>query len=654
MPFTIRDVSKHTKKATTGRLRRQWVAVANSALESCRKKGGGKACDAKAITMANGVIAGQVSEGLLQEAATVKSQAQRLLRDITAILQDKELPEALRKEVEDVRAALRKTWSDLAANDENSEADSMPIPNLAEAAMKTVGGVKYPASDFLVAVDPESPDTWHLQIKKRGKVDRRLMGAAKAALTSPGGHRGQKYEGPDKSAAIAKLKALYKSEEMPWGEAEVDAGECYGEQPGPTPIYGATSFADLMAARQANDAAQQVRWLVNDFQNLVFACMGNPDVPDKLAAIRTITDEFMGLVEETLSEAGEDAECAECSSEFEDTGEALALARDATAEDTAALSEAETKVLGNGRRAPVVVEFQVLKPGPGNKKDNRYYPAETVERDIHVFQGVDVFATDHREAERSERTKVGKVLKVPTRFTSERAAVGEVLIYDPDQAEKARNRNDAHVLETLECSIFGTGRSRDGKVNGTTYKVVEALTEGLYLELVSKAGAGGHALSLAESEGGSSMEPKIKPAEAGAQSAPPAGAGPEAPAPVQEVAIAEGGTPATTPAAAPAVPAVLAEADVLRALNASALPATDRALLARITWKDAAELSEAITAQMAHVKELSGSGRPAGLGGAQAPAQPAELSEADRIKRFNVIMDEIGARPVPVPSGKGV
>jgi hypothetical protein len=70
---------------------------------------------------------------------------------------------------------------------------------IAEAkAMKTVGGEKYPASDFLVVEDPESPTTWHLQVKKDGKVDHALMGAAKAALTSPGGHRGNKYEGPDK------------------------------------------------------------------------------------------------------------------------------------------------------------------------------------------------------------------------------------------------------------------------------------------------------------------------------------------------------------------------------------------------------------------------------------------------------------------------
>src|ERR1700745_2896019 len=50
-----------------------------------------------------------------------------------------------------------------------------------------------------------------------GKPDHRLMGAAWAALH--GGYRGNKYEGPGKDAAIAKLRGIYKSEGMtPPGE----------------------------------------------------------------------------------------------------------------------------------------------------------------------------------------------------------------------------------------------------------------------------------------------------------------------------------------------------------------------------------------------------------------------------------------------------
>ena len=53
----------------------------------------------------------------------------------------------------------------------------------------------------------------HLPTMMHGRVDHGLMGAAWAALHE--GSRGNKYEGPDKEKAIAKLTALYHSEKMP-------------------------------------------------------------------------------------------------------------------------------------------------------------------------------------------------------------------------------------------------------------------------------------------------------------------------------------------------------------------------------------------------------------------------------------------------------
>lgn len=59
----------------------------------------------------------------------------------------------------------------------------------------------------------ESDGTTHLPVTgEDGKPDHNLMGAAWAALH--GGYRGNKYQGPDKDAAIAKLKRLYESEGM--------------------------------------------------------------------------------------------------------------------------------------------------------------------------------------------------------------------------------------------------------------------------------------------------------------------------------------------------------------------------------------------------------------------------------------------------------
>ena len=61
--------------------------------------------------------------------------------------------------------------------------------------------------------------------KDDGKPDHRLMGAAWAALH--GGYRGNKYSGPGKADAIAKLTQLYKSEGMdtPKESKSADEGE---------------------------------------------------------------------------------------------------------------------------------------------------------------------------------------------------------------------------------------------------------------------------------------------------------------------------------------------------------------------------------------------------------------------------------------------
>lgn len=73
-----------------------------------------------------------------------------------------------------------------------------------------------PASSYLVVGDPKHPTTWHLPVKKKGKLDTGLMGAAKAALTS--NHRGKAYEGPNKKKALAKLRSLYKAQNMDFEE----------------------------------------------------------------------------------------------------------------------------------------------------------------------------------------------------------------------------------------------------------------------------------------------------------------------------------------------------------------------------------------------------------------------------------------------------
>lgn len=79
---------------------------------------------------------------------------------------------------------------------------------------KIEDGQPQPASNYLVATDPDDTSTWHLRVRNSfGQLDHKLMGDAWAALHD--GYRGKKYEGPEKMEACLRLIALYHSEGMP-------------------------------------------------------------------------------------------------------------------------------------------------------------------------------------------------------------------------------------------------------------------------------------------------------------------------------------------------------------------------------------------------------------------------------------------------------
>lgn len=88
-----------------------------------------------------------------------------------------------------------------------------------KAITKREGDVERVAADYLVVEDPDTPSTWHLPYRTDHNPDPRLMGAAWAALTV--GYRGNKYEGPQKEAALKKLRQAYEQMgRTPPGEKE--------------------------------------------------------------------------------------------------------------------------------------------------------------------------------------------------------------------------------------------------------------------------------------------------------------------------------------------------------------------------------------------------------------------------------------------------
>ncbi len=75
-----------------------------------------------------------------------------------------------------------------------------------------------PDSAFLVVVGEGDQKERHLPFTRGGQPDRKLCGAAWAALTS--NHRGQSYQGPNKAGALAKLRGIYQAQKWPLPDAE--------------------------------------------------------------------------------------------------------------------------------------------------------------------------------------------------------------------------------------------------------------------------------------------------------------------------------------------------------------------------------------------------------------------------------------------------
>jgi len=102
------------------------------------------------------------------------------------------------------------------------------------------------------------------------------------------------------------------------------------------------------------------------------------------------------------------------------------------------------------------------------------------------------------------------------------------------------------------------------------------------------------------------------------------------------VTISEQVQPEPAPVALPAERV----AELVRVTN---LPEVSKARLLR-EYADEADVESAIAAEVAYVKELTGSGKPFAQGGGTVDQVP--LTEAQKTERFNQHMREIGAREV--------
>ena len=278
--------------------------------------------------------------------------------------------------------------------------------------------------------------------------------------------------------------------------------------------------------------------------------------------------------------------------------------------------EAETPA---DRRLPLTLDVGIIKVGPGNKRDNHYYTREMLERDGNIFEGLTMHTVDHREDLRSEGTDVSTVEEVlgVHDFDDGAYLVGRVVAYDPNFCEKTRNRALARQLGKLQCSILAKGEAQPGEIGGQQYNVVTGITEGKFVDWVTRAGAGGHAMAIAES----AAEPEEDEEEAieTETETQELDVGDSKPVTLSEDAES---TPETAENPVEEAIQSLALTEVVAALGKTNLPASSVAELANVSYQYLSELEQAVTAEVGRLK-AAGSGAPLGIG---TPSQPPPKS----------------------------
>ena len=513
---------------------------------------------------------------------------------------------------------------------------------------KKVGGRTHQMGDFLVVEDPEKVGTWHLPVKANGTPDRRLAAAAWAALFSPGGYRGNKYEGPKMDEAKAKLKALYKSQdwEMPVSERdlayEITLAESYYDEYSRAMPYvplSVTSFSDLETLEDAKRKGQAISRRIEQFQAMIYN-IWNSEVADKVAAWESLFAEFIDIMNVELS-SPTIMEMAESS-----VGSIVSV--------NLSESETQTQENGNGNK-PLYLKVRLIRPGKGNANDRNFYPGWMLEKYAPLkFPGVKMHVTDHKDEERSVRTEVSQIIGIDS-FDEDGAPIANVVTLEPQFAEMVRHRAQAGKLETLECSIYGSGKAVPKVIDGEEWKEVQEFDEIYFVDWVTRAGAGGKALSITELQESEKVK-KDKTEQDHEQEQPIAEADADGNAlPVniseddrqpeeetsqetpQETPIAdesqqeENPEPASVPASEQGF---LSPGDVLQAIDdyPQPVPAAMRERLAALRYIRVEDVHSTIQAEFAYLSQISGFGKPFGMGDNADVAetetvQPANLSE---------------------------
>jgi len=369
------------------------------------------------------------------------------------------------------------------------------------------------------------------------------------------------------------------------------------------PTYNCTSFTQLSSAQAMDDMQKSLKETVSQFNDMVSNIMWNSSIPDKMGALQTLWSEFTdivsGLIDTMPTQPEENAE--EITSNI---AESMNGVMDVDFQET------------EGQSSIARMNVQIIHPGWGNIQDNNYYPAEMLKACSSKFVGAKMFETDHKQEEKSTRTWVSTIESI-TGFSDTGAPIARVAVHDPGFAERIRNLNELGQLSQMECSIMASGKARGGfEMGGRKGKIVESIDAVSSVDWVTRAGAGGKALGLVESQNGATINE-----------------GDNEHMSINEHDVHEQVNQETQPNE----PTPKMEAgEVEKVLQASRLPEPSRVRLAESEYADANELNGAIAKESEYIKELTGSGLPFGMTDAKKPL-PATTDLAEVEKKKNEV-----------------
>jgi len=632
MPFTIADVEKHTKKATTDDLKAQWVAVANSALEGCiEDDGDDESCAPRAIQQANGVIARMAREN---EAMPLNEYACRIrppddfqdgsMRRITRGAKTGPGPRdgkqlsiiigRLTGESATTAQAYRykkDDWTEAQARQHCQEQDGT-FEEVAEGDIENLDDYIATAEEYyrLTSKFSESAAALDAIFEEFTGSPRNPYGTH-ASKGYPGGrnawlkawriHLSKADSGALRGTIrrIGMIGATMKCD-MPAmsaddvGPRSGPSGRLAGEYKEKPSDYGLSSWK---SPSDDELTAEDVQFTCQDLQDI------------KKIVLQEIAKRQQEAENEESEIMSEDANLAEVSFGY-----------------------AVDFVERESPNGAAYIDLVPLRPGWGNRKDNHYYPHDVVRESASVWLGAKMWATDHRQEDKNALNQISEVVQAPAGYTKDGVPFVRAVILSPEFEEVVRRRKRAGILDNLHCSILasGTVRKKEFEENGRKGKYVESISpDGAGIDWVTKAGAGGHATAFSE---GGIMKVKGEKVEEVKE--------------VQEVELREGDKGQEARPEEKAKKS-LAEAEVKDTLARSNLPGASQQRLAEASYQDAEALETVIKAEKAYVKELTGSGKPVGMGGTKSIEElsPEEAEEKQKA-RFNRIMREVGAKEV--------